>query len=128
MRDLTAHTTSEPDAWWVVCLCAAWCNTCTDYRAPFDAMAREWPQMRFEWLDIEDESDIAGDLDVETFPTVLVADGQHVRFVGPLLPHAGILNRLIISLRESGGSAAARDAHAWPQAQAVFDSLRRRRK
>lgn len=90
------------EAWWVVCLCAAWCNTCTDYRATFDAVAKDWPQMRFEWLDIEDEAEMAGELEVETFPTLLVADGDCICFLGPLLPHAGVLTRLIGSLRSAG--------------------------
>ena len=126
MNESPAHGLTKPaaDAWWVVCLCAAWCNTCTEYRTTFDAVARDWPQMRFEWLDIEDESEIAGDLDVETFPTVLVADGDSVRFLGPLLPQAGVLTRLIASLHGIGKMAEGVDVQANAEAQAVFESLR----
>ncbi|MCB1977906.1 MAG: thioredoxin family protein [Burkholderiaceae bacterium] len=109
------------DSWWVVCLCAAWCNTCTDYRPIFRAVAGEWPQMRFEWVDIEDESELAGDLDVETFPTVLIADADGARFLGPLLPHAAVLSRLIASLRDA---APGGQAQTDPEAQAVFDRVR----
>lgn len=114
---------NDPETWWVVCLCAAWCGTCTDYRATFDAVARDWPQMRFEWLDIEDEADIAGDLDVETFPTVLVTDGQQVRFVGPILPQAGVLSRLVANLHATSGNPSQADV----KAQEVFENLRRSR-
>src|SRR6218665_857358 len=41
---------------------------CRDYRSSFDALARAHPGVRFEWVDIEDEADIAGDLEFETFP------------------------------------------------------------
>ena len=105
--------------WWVVCLCADWCGTCRDYRALFDALAPAYPGVRFVWVDIEGEADVAGDLDVETFPTLLIADGQTARFLGPLLPQAGVLSRLIESLQADQGSARAD-----PQAQAVFERVR----
>lgn len=105
--------------WWVVCLCADWCGTCREYRPLFDALAREHPGARFVWVDIEDESDLAGDLDVETFPTLLIADGATARFLGPLLPQAPVLARLLDSLRAGqGGAGAGREA------QAVFERVR----
>ncbi len=108
-------------AGWVVCLCAAWCDTCGDYRRTFEAVARDWPAMRFEWLDIEDEADVAGEVDVETFPTLLVADGSGARFFGPLLPQAGVLARLLGSLQTaSAGSPRVAD----PAAQALFERVR----
>jgi thiol-disulfide isomerase/thioredoxin len=105
--------------WWAVCLCADWCGTCRDYRAIFDTLAQAHPGVRFVWVDIEDEADLVGDLDVETFPTLLIADGGAVRFLGPLLPQAGVLNRLLLSLQGGQGGATV-DA----QAQAVFERVR----
>ena len=43
----------------VVCLCADWCGTCRDYRAPFEALGKELPDAEFLWVDIEDEGDWA---------------------------------------------------------------------
>jgi len=106
--------------WWVVCLCAQWCGVCREYRSAFDALARDWPQVRFEWVDIEDESELAGDLDVETFPTLLIADGRKAHFLGPLLPQAAVLERLLTTLRSGAPSGAATD----PMAQEVFDRVR----
>jgi len=105
--------------WWAVCLCADWCGTCRDYRAVFDALALEHPGVRFVWVDIEDEADVAGDLDVETFPTLLIAEGDAVRFLGPLLPQAPVLARLLASLRAGQGGAVAS-----AEAQAVFERVR----
>ena len=85
---------ADSDAW-VVCLCAQWCGTCRDYRAVIDTLARQFSGVRFVWLDIEDEAEIAGDYDVETFPTLLLADAAGVRFVGPLLPQASVLERML---------------------------------
>ena len=105
--------------WWAVCLCAEWCGTCRDYRALFDTLAPAHPDVRFVWVDIEDEADLAGDLDVETFPTLLIADGQTARFLGPLLPQAGVLTRLLESLRSAPAAGSAGS-----QAQAVFERVR----
>ena len=88
----------ETDAdWLVACLCAAWCGSCRDYRAVFEGVARARPGMRFVWVDIEDESDALApfDLDIENFPTVLVARGDALRFLGTLLPHAATLARTL---------------------------------
>lgn len=64
-------------------------------------MAARYPNSRFAWLDIEDQADLVGDLDVETFPTLLIADAQGTRFFGPLTPHAETLSRLLESLERS---------------------------
>lgn len=107
-----------PGGWWAVCLCAVWCGTCGIYRPLFDELARAHPDVRFEWVDIEDESDVAGDLDVETFPTLLIADGQRALFLGPLLPQAPVLARLLASLQAAPGSA-----QPGGEAQAVFERV-----
>lgn len=109
-----------PAAWWVVCLCANWCGVCRDYRGLFDALAQKHPEARFVWVDVEDEEDVAGDLDVETFPTLLIADGLQARFLGPLLPQAPVLARLLASLRDAPAPQAAVSAPA----QAVFERVR----
>lgn len=91
---------SDPVAW-VVCLCADWCGLCRDYQAVFAQMAARYPAFRFAWLDIEDQADLVGDIDVDTFPTVLMADAQGTRFFGPLTPQANTLSRLLDSLQSS---------------------------
>jgi thiol-disulfide isomerase/thioredoxin len=101
-----------------VCLCAGWCGTCRDYRPIFDDLAQAHPGVRFEWVDIEDESELAGDLDVETFPTLLIADGTRALFLGPLLPQAQVFTRLLGSLQ-----AANEPASAGREAQAVFERV-----
>jgi len=87
---------------WVVCLCADWCGLCRDYETLFTQMAARYPAFRFAWLDIEDQAELLGDLDVETFPTLLMADAQGLRFFGPLTPQAHTLSRLLDSLQSAG--------------------------
>ena len=104
--------------WWVVCLCAQWCGVCREYRSAFEALARDWPQVRFEWVDVEDEEDVVGDVDVETFPTILIADGAAARFLGALLPQTQVLVRMLQSLQKDSDATMA-DA----QAQALFERI-----
>lgn len=117
-------TLALPDTW-VVCLCAAWCDLCTDYQRVFAQVAAEHAERvrtaRFAWLDIEDQAHWVGDLDIETFPTLLVADSQGVLFMGTLLPHAQTLTRLLASLHASG---APRTAHTG-LTQLLLDQLPR---
>lgn len=98
------------DALWVVCLCAAWCRTCDDYAPVFDgvtaSLAAEWPALRARRLDIEDEAELLGDCDVETFPTVAVFDSRAVRFFGPLTPQPETLQRLLRSVLGTPHAAA----------------------
>jgi thioredoxin 1 len=87
----------------VICLCAQWCGTCRDYRAVFSTLQLAWPHLHWHWVDVEDEADRMGDLDIDNFPTLIVAQinsaapGTPVDllFAGPLLPHAQTLSRLL---------------------------------
>jgi hypothetical protein len=104
--------------WMVACLCAAWCDTCCSYRASFDELAARHPDQRFVWIDIEDQADIVGDIDVENFPTLLIQRGDIVAFFGTVLPDARLAERLVQAQTEksdvelsteASGSAEHRD-------------------
>jgi thiol-disulfide isomerase/thioredoxin len=94
----------------VLCLCAEWCGVCRDYRSSFArvqaAIAADYPQAQFVWLDVEDEADLLYPLDVDDFPTLLIAVGDTPRFFGPLTPQAQTLERLVRSTA-LGASAKA---------------------
>jgi thioredoxin-like negative regulator of GroEL len=87
----------DSDAWVVACLCAAWCDTCRQYEAGFDALAARHPDKRFVWIDIEDQADVVGDFDVENFPTLLIQRGDTVAFFGTVLPDLQLADRLILA-------------------------------
>jgi thioredoxin 1 len=86
-------------AWWVACLCAAWCGVCRDWLPAFTEQARAFPHMQFAWVDVEDEDDAMGDVDIETFPTLLVARGDQVLFLGPIPPATTQLARMLATLQ-----------------------------
>ena len=79
----------------VTCLCAEWCDTCVEYRPGFLALAADFPQAQFRWVDIEDEGD---EFEVENFPTLRVTRGDAVLFHGTMLPIHAHLRRLLETL------------------------------
>jgi thioredoxin 1 len=107
---------------WVICLCAQWCGQCRDYELIFQQVARNLTDTHFAWLDIEDHADAIGDIDIETFPTLLVAKGGDVCFFGPLTPQATVLTRMIqtslaATLPPPVVSQNADAAHVWQALQ-----------
>ena len=98
--------------WIVACLCAAWCGTCTSYRAGFDQLAARHPDKTFVWIDIEDQAAVVGDLDVENFPTLLLQRGATVAFFGTMVPDGGVADRLIQAQAEHSDAELARLAQS----------------
>lgn len=98
---------ADGQTWWVACLCAAWCGVCRDWLQPFTAQARAHPHIRFAWVDVEDEDEAMGDMDIETFPTLLVARGDQVLFLGPIPPSATQFARMLATLQAQPGPAPA---------------------
>lgn len=91
---------ADASPWLVACLCADWCRTCGDYRAVLAEAARAHPGWRFAWVDIEDHADALDDPegaaeDIDDFPTLLLVHRGAAHFFGPLLPHPGVLARLL---------------------------------
>lgn len=94
----------------IACLCAEWCGTCREYRPAFEALRARFPQAGFAWIDIEDEPEVAGDVDVENFPTLVIQRGALVLFCGPMLPQIGLLERLIETFLTQDAETSARYA------------------
>lgn len=90
----------------VVCLCAEWCGVCGEYRSRFEQMQSKFPQARFLWIDVEDDADLLHPLDVDNFPTLLLAVGDEPRFFGSITPQAEMLERLIRSHTQGSGAPA----------------------
>jgi len=93
-----ASPTDDGARWTVACLCAAWCRTCDDVRPQFEARASTQTPVRHRWIDIEDEADALGDLDIETFPTLLVVRDGVPLFYGPVLPRPEAIDALVAAL------------------------------
>ena len=87
------------DDWHVICLCAAWCGVCRDWLPVMRELAQSRPDLRLAWIDVEDEDEAMGEVEIQTFPTVLVAHGGEPRFFGPVAPSAPQLARLVNGLQ-----------------------------
>lgn len=119
-------TTTDPnDALWVFCLCAEWCNTCREWHAVTDQVAAEHPGVRWGWIDIEDEADLLDpfDIDIETFPTLLVGRRDRALFFGPIPAQGEVMSRLIDSLKTDNRPRSG----TGPQADALWRALQSRR-
>ncbi|MFZ3219912.1 MAG: thioredoxin family protein [Rhodoferax sp.] len=92
----TAHAPSEATLL-VACLCANWCGTCRDYQPLFGTLRAQFAGVRFMWVDVEDEADLVDPIEVENFPTILIATPSQVLFFGTVTPHLQTLQRLIES-------------------------------
>ena len=82
----------------VAALCAQWCGTCRDYLPLFERQRERFAgHARFAWVDVEDHDEVMGPLDVENFPTLMIARGDEVVFYGTVTPHEQTLARLVQS-------------------------------
>ncbi len=76
----------------------------------FDSLACKFPNVRFLWVDVEDEADLIDPIEVEDFPTILIAKDQNPLFFGTVLPHVETLERLIQDRITAGEHASVKDA------------------
>jgi thioredoxin 1 len=94
----------------VVAFCAAWCNTCDEFGEGYAALAAARADATFVWLDIEDDADVAGDVDIENFPTIAIyRDGRAIHF-GVSLPQAALVGRLLDALGPESRTVEADEA------------------
>jgi thioredoxin 1 len=99
-----ARALASADRPLIVCLCAAWCDTCEEFKLTFERLANADASAAYLWIDIEDDGDLLGDIDVENFPTLAVFRGGVTLFYGVTLPQEGVVARTLASLsgRTSG--------------------------
>lgn len=100
--------------WHVVCLCAAWCGVCRQYASDFQSLQQKYPHVHFDWVDVEDREDLLGDVDVETFPSLLIGRGDAPLFFGPLLPQIKVLDKLLVSLLQRPSASTSLPPEATP--------------
>lgn len=92
------------DQFTVICLCADWCDTCRKYRSGFENVMARFPRMQSVWLDIEDQADALGDLDIESFPTLLISRDESILYYGVMLPYPEHLSRILENFLELDAS------------------------
>jgi hypothetical protein len=80
-----------------ICLCASWCSVCRDFVAQYQSAKDADQSVSYEWLDVENDVQRLGDVEVENFPCLLIAVAGEPVFFGPISPNRATLARLIQS-------------------------------
>jgi len=109
------------ELWVVACLCASWCGSCREYESAFSAWAERNPQHHFVWIDIEDQAELVGDLDIDNFPTLLMQHGSTVSFFGTVEPDTRLAERLLLAQTSKDQAELERDAQSSAQRRAWQD-------
>lgn len=91
----------------VLALCADWCGTCRDFRPMLQHLAEARPEVVFAWADIEDDAELVGDIDVESFPTLAVFRAGQTLHYGVSLPQEVLVARMIDTLAARPSQPAA---------------------
>jgi thiol-disulfide isomerase/thioredoxin len=92
-----AHFERPPSMLDVYCLCAAWCGSCRKIKPEFDGLSTA--DFHLHWVDIEDHADSLVEVEILTFPTIVVANSQgKIYFAGPIEPRLTHLQRLLQSM------------------------------
>ena len=98
------------DAFALYALCAQWCGTCREYREMLATFAAEHAAVRVVWIDVEDDAEAVDALDVENFPTLLIARGREVRFFGVVLPTRAALMQTWRAAQEAAARQVPEEA------------------
>lgn len=111
----TLSESLKDDSWIVACLCAAWCGACREFRPGFNELADRYPDVHFVWIDIEDQADVVGELDVDNFPTLLIQRGDIVTFFSPMHPDPKQAERLLQAQSEQSAEELQAAAFSNPE-------------
>lgn len=77
------------------CLCAEWCTVCREFRPTFQALLIQgWA---IEWVDIEEQPAWEDEVEVTSFPFVVIKEGHLTLFAGVVEPHLPHIQRLLAS-------------------------------
>lgn len=107
---MSLPSTPLPTPLLVACLCADWCGTCREYRTQFEQLTQQMTGVHGVWVDVEDESELVDPIEVEDFPTLLIASPTHTLFFGTVLPHMQTLQRLVEAQQNAGAQPLPPDA------------------
>lgn len=105
---------------WVICLCAQWCHICRDLQPGFAGLQATQPGIRWAWIDIEDHADLVDELDIETFPTYLIAGDDGVRLLAPGPTGTDALTAFV---RPYAANKARTGPHS-PEIETAFQAIR----
>ncbi|WP_275272359.1 thioredoxin domain-containing protein [Limnobacter sp. P1] len=86
-------------------LCANWCRVCREFEELFRSVTNQFPEIRLNWIDIEENPEWEDKVIIESFPTLHIESrgiSGRVIFSGAIEPDAQQLRRLIDSFTQTG--------------------------
>lgn len=83
----------------VFCFCAEWCGTCREFYPEFHRLAQQDVSQEFIWLDVEATEHLLDEIEIENFPTIIIANESNVCSFGPILPHFNTLQLLCVAAK-----------------------------
>lgn len=104
LKTLLSHPRLADGPLVVITLCAQWCGTCREFQPMLERIAAAHPDMLTAWADIEDDAEIVGDVDLDSFPTLAIFRRGEALHFGPSLPLEAVLTRLIERIALDGGT------------------------
>lgn len=99
-RPVLAGLLASPPASLVVALCAAWCDTCRGFRPVFERLAAARSDLLFLWLDVDDDAAVAGDIEIDGFPSLAVFRSGLPVFFGVAEARERHLARVLAAMAE----------------------------
>ena len=108
----------DAESWVVAFFCAEWCRSCREFRPVLDNMISSYPEAAFFWVDIEDNSDMLGELDINKFPTLLIQRGETVAFYSCIHPDTKLIERILRSQMEESPAALELQAQSTDEKRA----------
>ncbi|AMO35890.1 MULTISPECIES: thioredoxin family protein [Thauera] len=97
IQSLPAHPRLADGPVIVIALCADWCGTCREFQPVLERIALAHPEMVFAWADIEDDAELVGDIELDSFPTLAIFHHGTPLHFGASLPLEPVVTRLIRS-------------------------------
>ena len=97
LQSLPAHRRLADGPVIVIALCADWCGTCREFQPVLERIALAHPEMMFAWADIEDDAELVGDIELDSFPTLAIFHRGTPLHFGASLPLEPVVTRLIRS-------------------------------
>ena len=81
----------------ILVVCADWCSVCSGYKVTLNDLSG----FDINWIDINDFESLTDEIEVETFPTVIIFNGVDVLFLGAVEPNIKALTSLLSAVKET---------------------------
>ena len=86
----------------ILVVCADWCSVCRGYKVTLNDLS----EFDINWIDINDFESLTDEIEVETFPTVIIFNEMDVLFLGAVEPNKNALISLLSALKDTPSKTA----------------------